>query len=419
MRLLPAPVAVVDFETTGLFPGRSDRIIEIAAVVIGTDGRIEREFETLVNPERDIGPTSIHGITSEDVLHAPTFAQIARMFLDHLDGCIAIGGHNVSFERLFLWSELGRLGCEDLEYRTLCTLAMAGGSLSQACSDYNVTFEGTPHQALNDARANAKLIVEILKDEPAYIRDLFPPIPFQSPTVPRFDVKLVTRADNRIRNQSPPNYLQRLIELAGERGGNSLDGAELAYADLLGKVLEDRRIDEAEEEALVELAGQWGLRAEQIRHVHREFLGLLSAAAIADGVVTESEMRDLQLVARLLGIPSSELVTILDQAKLLPRKNRTESFSTAAENESLAGKRVCFTGELMSRVRDKPIDRETASILAEAAGLVVVKTVNKKLDLLVVADPHSQSGKAKMARQYGTRIIHEPVFWSKIGVKVT
>lgn len=42
--------------------------------------------------------------------------------------------------------------------------------------------------------------------------------------------------------------------------------------------------------------------------------------------------------------------------------------------------------------------------------------VTKKLDLLVCADPHSQSGKAKKAREYGIRILAEPAFWRAIGV---
>jgi DNA polymerase III subunit epsilon len=40
------------------------------------------------------------------------------------------------------------------------------------------------------------------------------------------------------------------------------------------------------------------------------------------------------------------------------------------------------------------------------------------LDLLVVADPDSMSGKAKKAREYGIRIVAEPVFWSMMGVNV-
>jgi len=76
---LPALIAVIDVETTGLFPFRHDRVVEVAAVIIHADGRVEREFVSLVNPARDIGPSSIHGLTSEDILHAPQFGEIAAL----------------------------------------------------------------------------------------------------------------------------------------------------------------------------------------------------------------------------------------------------------------------------------------------------------------------------------------------------
>ena len=50
--------------------------------------------------------------------------------------------------------------------------------------------------------------------------------------------------------------------------------------------------------------------------------------------------------------------------------------------------------------------------------MIVKKTVTKKLDYLVAADPDSMSGKAKKARQYGIRILAEPVFWRMLGVDV-
>ena len=56
--------------------------------------------------------------------------------------------------------------------------------------------------------------------------------------------------------------------------------------------------------------------------------------------------------------------------------------------------------------------------LAAAAGLTVSKSVTKALDLLVLADPQSMSGKAKKARAYGTTLLAEAVFWRAIGVKV-
>lgn len=59
-----------------------------------------------------------------------------------------------------------------------------------------------------------------------------------------------------------------------------------------------------------------------------------------------------------------------------------------------------------------------AAGLATGAGLLVAESVTKKLGVPVVADPQSQSGKAKKARQYGVRILHEPVFWKMIGVDV-
>lgn len=41
--------------------------------------------------------------------------------------------------------------------------------------------------------------------------------------------------------------------------------------------------------------------------------------------------------------------------------------------------------------------------------------VSKGLDVLVVADPDTQSGKATKARQLGTGVMAEPVFWQAIG----
>jgi len=55
---------------------------------------------------------------------------------------------------------------------------------------------------------------------------------------------------------------------------------------------------------------------------------------------------------------------------------------------------------------------------AKKAGMIVKNGVVKKLDLLVVADPNSMSGKAKKAREYGIRIIAESEFWRKLGVQV-
>jgi len=102
-------IAVIDVETTGLYPGK-DRVVEIAVVVVTPDGKRLGEFSTLVNPERDVGPTSVHGLTAQDVYSAPRFGELAGHLISVLDGTVAIAGHNVWFDQSFLKAEFERLG---------------------------------------------------------------------------------------------------------------------------------------------------------------------------------------------------------------------------------------------------------------------------------------------------------------------
>jgi len=60
--------------------------------------------------------------------------------------------------------------------------------------------------------------------------------------------------------------------------------------------------------------------------------------------------------------------------------------------------------------------RADLELLAQGAGLTVRKGVTKTLDILVVADALSQSGKAVKARNYGTRVVTEGAFLRKLGV---
>lgn len=55
------PLAVIDFETTGLVPERTDRVVEVGIVLTDDDGGIEHEWTTLVNPHRAVGASHIHG----------------------------------------------------------------------------------------------------------------------------------------------------------------------------------------------------------------------------------------------------------------------------------------------------------------------------------------------------------------------
>ncbi|MEX0711220.1 MAG: BRCT domain-containing protein, partial [Pirellulales bacterium] len=117
---------------------------------------------------------------------------------------------------------------------------------------------------------------------------------------------------------------------------------------------------------------------------------------------------------RLLGFDQAKLDSVID----LARGRTGERKTNLGDSYQLLGKRVCFTGTSICCRNGQPISRETAERLVVAAGLVVAPSVTKALEILVVADPNTLSGKAQKARRYGTRIIAEPVFWRTIGVPV-
>lgn len=417
---LPGPIAIIDVETTGLFPLRHNRVVELAAVVIDGDGRIVREFVSLVNPGRDIGPSSIHGLTAEDVLHAPQFGDIAGLLVETLQGSVAVAGHNVRFDHQFIESEFSRIDSPVPQCFTICTMQLAGGGrLTECCCDYGIALEGEAHHALADAHATARLLSILLPDQPRIVQKLSRLMPIQWPAIPRTAKQPITRDESRRRQTEPPTFLQRLLGRM-HTGAEPIatEGAVMAYAALLDRVLEDRHVNESEADALVEMASKWGLSSEQISSTHREYVNQLAIAAVADGVATDAERRDLELVARLLGQEKRDLDQVLQEAAAKVGSSPLSRPPTAPPEASLTGKRVCFTGELQSRHNGQRIAREIAEELATKAGLIVVNSVTKKLDLLVLADPHSQSGKAKKARQYGIRIMHELVFWKAIGVAV-
>lgn len=415
-------VAVIDVETTGLNPYRHDRIVELAALVISLDGSVRREFVTLVNPERDIGPSRVHGLSTRDILAAPRFSEIAGALVEVLDGCVALAGHNVRFDHSFLTAEFDRLGYPFPDGPTLCTMQLAGGgSLSCACSDYGIAVEGEAHAACHDAWATAQLLATLLKDAPRLASGISRQPPIAWPKIPKSSVRPLRRDDSRRREAEPPAYIQKLLtRVQPDIPPHEENSAILPYTALLTRALEDRHVDDEEGHALVELATRWGIPANQIQKANWNYLLSLGVAALADGVVTAAEWRDLRQVASLLGLDSRNLDEILQLAAERLWEVQTQPLAAvgALGGEKLAGKQVCFTGECQCLLKGEPITREMAAGLAARHGMIVAESVTKKLDMLVVADPLTQSGKAKKAHQYGIRIVHELVFWRALGLEV-
>ena len=89
--------AIVDIETTGGYAA-NHRITEVA--IYHHDGmRITDKFHTLINPERNIPYyiTGLTGITTEMVLEAPSFKEVADDIFKRLEGKIFVA-HNAHFD---------------------------------------------------------------------------------------------------------------------------------------------------------------------------------------------------------------------------------------------------------------------------------------------------------------------------------
>ena len=89
-------------------------------------------METLVNPGRDVGARHIHGITAEDVAHAPMFGLTGYLG-DLVQGRVFVA-HNASFDLRFIEAEFDAVGLDvDIDQANcLCTMSLASQFLPSA-----------------------------------------------------------------------------------------------------------------------------------------------------------------------------------------------------------------------------------------------------------------------------------------------
>jgi DNA polymerase III subunit epsilon len=413
----PSAFAVVDCETTGLHPGRRHRIVELAIVGLGADWEPNDVWCTLLSPERDLGPTGIHGIRGRDVRDAPTFDAVVGDVLDRLGGRVVVA-HNARFDGGFLEHELSRLGIDVAPLPTLCTMRLAGelrlaggqSRLGDCCAAMSVAAPDG-HTAEGDALACAGLLAECIRASgPGSAEEAISGRPLPRGSWPKSDNRAPCRVRGEVeRGAQEPSFLAALVQgIEMHLGADALRVAP--YLDVLDRAIEDRLLSPDEQEELAATAIMLELSADRVRKLHGDYVATLVALARRDGVVTDRERADLTLVSEALGIAGVD--ALLDRPIYPAGKSRTET-------TGLAGKSVCFTGALTCHHEGELVTRDLAGELAEAAGMVVAPRVTKKLDMLVVADPDSLSGKATKAREYGIRIVAESAFWSMIGIEVS
>lgn len=369
--------AIVDTETTGF--GKKDRILEIAIVLI-EDREIIQEWETLINPERDISNSEIHGITASQVSLAPVFSDLIADITALINGNILVA-HNIAFDKRFLEMEFERAKTNAEFGSGFCTLQATGKKLDVACKDLGI-LNDSAHRALSDARATAQLMIHLLEFKNSKLN--LSPIKIEG-VKRQTTSRVLSRAAISTSFTPGQQNLRRIFREIEVSSGRS--GEELSYLDGIASVMSDFDITADERRHLDDWAKTLGLSQSQQKQLHQEFLDGVVEVAKKDGFVSEIEESLIQKAAKALGLRQNSL------------REEASEFSLSS------GMRICFTG----KAKDKSgaeIDRSVLEKLAQAAGLVPVSSVTKKdCDLVVAEDKSSSSGKAKKAREYGIPVI--------------
>lgn len=163
---------VLDTETTGLDPADGHRIVEVAAIELIDRLPTGRNFQTYLDPERDVPEEArrVHGLTREFLAGHPTFAEAADELLAFLaESPLVI--HNAAFDLRFLNAELTRLRREPIaSSRVVDTLLLAQrrfpgapASLDALCRRFAIDASArTLHGALLDCQLLAEVYLHLL-----------------------------------------------------------------------------------------------------------------------------------------------------------------------------------------------------------------------------------------------------------------
>lgn len=298
-----SPIAVFDFETTGLTPG-VDRVVEISVARIDPGEEPRLVLDTLVNPMRRMGATEIHGITDADVVDAPRFADLVGDLIGVLHGCV-LAAYNVYFDIKFLNFELENAGVSfDPPHFCLMYLRSMLGlggrcKLEEACRAQGIALNGG-HIAAHDALASGRLYrryeqialdrgIKTFGDlaglKKYKFNDSFTHTPFPHPAT------LNLKTNGKFRSRS-----DQVIAVHEQRTQHPI----AAYFDTLKTVVADLDITDQELAYVLQERQRLGLSLGQVRSIHAKAFASVIAQFANDWFVDNLEMLKLQRLHQCL-----------------------------------------------------------------------------------------------------------------------
>jgi len=297
------PLAVIDFETTGLSPG-GDRVVEVTVVRAEPTQAPCIALDTLVNPRRRVAATEIHGITDEDVTEAPTFVEIAGDFARAIAGC-AVASYNIYFDIRFAESELREAGIQSVppHFCLMYLRPMLGLGkkcrLEAACRESGISIPQM-HMSACDAMAGAELMRMYLKHAPGLgvrtFGDLgnlggykFVESFCLAPLSP--DAAGHRAPCSRLKSRSARQVPVAVAPATGGTEHSSVDLAMREYWDSLKTVLADLEIGDDEIALLARERRRLGLSEDRVRVLHARAAKSVISQVTDDSVLSDGESR--------------------------------------------------------------------------------------------------------------------------------
>jgi DNA polymerase-3 subunit epsilon len=418
-------LVALDFETTG-FSAKTDRVLEVGAVLFTRDGKIIAEYQTLVNPKSTVRASHVHGISASDVIGAPEFVEVLPSLVDFLNGNVLVA-HNKSFDLSFFAYELHRAGIEQPKLDALCTLDLVGhvepaapGKLLDSCKWLGIPLR-QGHHALNDAHMTAQLAAHLLRKA----KNLRLPDPTQislPPSVRQRSRPLVSR-DAAFSNAIECG--RELADLVAQLPAKDLpnsSGLE-AYFQALGKMTTPQSISSAMAQSLIQAAKDSGLSKKSVQKAHKDFLTARCAKAMDHHFISERERAEFKSIALFLGVDGWEAIVdapteirvwkqgvprIAETQKAVTKGNffKTEQatdFSDRAERERFLGWRFVITGNSEEYSRE-----QATEAITKRGGRVIDKVYSNTSALIAGQDAGPR--KVQQAKDLGIPILNAAEF---------
>ena len=165
------PIAVIDFETTGMVPAQGARATEVAIVLLQGSQVVDR-FASLMQTGAWIPPfiEELTGISNAMVAAAPPAEAVMREAA-HFVGNAPMVAHNAAFDSKFWQSELQHAGLQATQ-PFACTVLLSrrvypdapSHKLGNLIDHLGLPRTGRAHRALADAEMAAALLARMQHD---------------------------------------------------------------------------------------------------------------------------------------------------------------------------------------------------------------------------------------------------------------